>query len=448
VLKIFGWSFLFLLTVWCVPTLAQDSAPTEEETLTLDQALSIAQGNNRQIKLAKQGEFSANDQILAARTQRYPQFNVQLTGGGLLTPVTVTFDQGVFGTVDGVQIPNENKAITTGVKATGMAVVQAYQPLSQLYNIRLNIDALQVGKKLAEEQTRQQRQQTTNTVKDVYYSLLQTQSALDAAEENVKSLREIDRTTDEYLKEKTVLAYQSTGVKTQLAQAEVQVMTLQDTLDSQKENLNSLLARDIRTRFRPAAVPDELPEESNLDAARQKALDNRTEIRQAKLKLDQAVYSRRIQKAAYIPEVGVQYLFFSPFSIQGLPNYINTVGINFKWDLYDWGYKRHLMDEKQRTIEQSTLTLTETQSQVAVDLGNRFRKLREARATIKVAQLAQQAEKEKLQIILDQYKQKATLLTNALTEQANMAQVNAQYIQAVANFWTARSDFEKSFGED
>jgi outer membrane protein TolC len=305
-----------------------------------------------------------------------------------------------------------------------------------------------VGKKLAEEQTRQQRQQTTNTVKDVYYSLLQTQSALDAAEENVKSLREIDRTTDEYLKEKTVLAYQSTGVKTQLAQAEVQVMTLQDTLDSQKENLNSLLARDIRTRFRPAAVPDELPEESNLDAARQKALDNRTEIRQAKLKLDQAVYSRRIQKAAYIPEVGVQYLFFSPFSIQGLPNYINTVGINFKWDLYDWGYKRHLMDEKQRTIEQSTLTLTETQSQVAVDLGNRFRKLREARATIKVAQLAQQAEKEKLQIILDQYKQKATLLTNALTEQANMAQVNAQYIQAVANFWTARSDFEKSFGED
>jgi outer membrane protein len=448
VLKIFGWSFLFLLTVWCVPTLAQDSAPTEEETLTLDQALSIAQGNNRQIKLAKQGEFSANDQILAARTQRYPQFNVQLTGGGLLTPVTVTFDQGVFGTVDGVQIPNENKAITTGVKATGMAVVQAYQPLSQLYNIRLNIDALQVGKKLAEEQTRQQRQQTTNTVKDVYYSLLQTQSALDAAEENVKSLREIDRTTDEYLKEKTVLAYQSTGVKTQLAQAEVQVMTLQDTLDSQKENLNSLLARDIRTRFRPAAVPDELPEESNLDAARQKALDNRTEIRQAKLKLDQAVYSRRIQKAAYIPEVGVQYLFFSPFSIQGLPNYINTVGINFKWDLYDWGYKRHLMDEKQRTIEQSTLTLTETQSQVAVDLGNRFRKLREARATIKVAQLAQQAEKEKLQIILDQYKQKATLLTNALTEQANMAQVNAQYIQAVANFWTARSDFEKSLGED
>jgi outer membrane protein TolC len=449
VLKILVRSFLFLLMVWCVPARAQDSsAPAEDETLTLGQALSIAQTNNRLIKIAKQNELSVNDQILAVRTQRYPQFDVQLTGGGLLTPVNVTFDQGVFGTVNGVPVPTENKSITTGVKATGMGLVQAYQPLSQLYNIHLNIEALKVGKKLAEEQTRQQRQQIINTVKDVYYSLLQTQSALDAAQENVKSLQQIDRTTDEYLKEKTVLAYQSTGVKAQLAQAEVQVITLQDTLDSQKENLNSLLARDIRTKFRPTALPEELPEESSLEAARQKALDNRTEIHQAKLKLDQAVFSRRIQKAAYIPDVGIQYLFFSPFSIQGLPNYINTVGINFKWDLYDWGYKRHLIDQKQRTIEQNSLNLTETESQVAVDLGNRFRKLREARANVNVAQLGQQAEKEKLQTVIEQYKQKATLLTNVLTEQTNMAQARAQYIQAVAALWTARSDFEKSLGED
>jgi len=329
-----------------------------------------------------------------------------------------------------------------------MAIVQAYQPLSQLYDIHLNIEALKVGKKLAEEQTRQQRQQVVNSVKDVYYSLLQTQSALDAAEDNVKSLREIDRTTDVYLVQKTVLAYQSSGIKAQLAQAEVQVLTLQDTLDSQKENLNVLLARDVRTKFRPAALPEELPEEQDLEAARQKAIDNRTEVRQAKLKFDQAVFSRRIEKAQYIPQIGIQYLFFSPFAIQGLPQSINTIGVNLKWDLYDWGYKKHLMDQKQRAIEQSSLSLTETQSQVAVDLGSKFRKLREARANVKVAQMAQQAEKEKLQTVMDQYKQKAALLTNVLTEQTNMSQTNAQYDQSVAAFWTARSDFEKSLGAD
>jgi outer membrane protein len=445
-LKISGVVLLVMLAGMSVPVQAQDSP--EEETLTLTQAISIAQENNRQIKIFKQGELSANDQILAARTQRYPQFNVQFQGGSLLSPVSIEFEQGVFGKIGNTPIPPENAYQTTSPRFAGFAVAQVYQPLSQLYNIHLNIAALEVGKKLASEQTRQQRQQVTNTVKDLYYSLLQTQSGLQAAEENVKSLREIDRTTDEYLKVKAVLGYQSSGVKMQLAQAELQVITLQDTSDSQKENLNVLLGRDIRIKFRVSAVPEELPEEQDLEAARQKALDHRTEIRQAKLKLDQAVYARRLQKAAYIPTVGVQYLFLSPFGVNGLPNYVNTIGINLKWDLWDWGYKRHLMDDKERTVEQSSLNLTETQSQVALDLGNRFRKLREARANVMVAKLAQETEKEKLQVMVEQYKQKAALLENLMTEQANMAQANAQYSQAVASFWTARSDFEKSLGED
>jgi len=435
------------LALFRIPARAQDNS-TSADLLTLDQAISIAQANNRQLKMTKQSVLSANDQILAARTQRYPQFSVQLTGGGLLSPVSVSFPQGSFGTIGPVPIPTSNVLVTTDPKFTGTGTIEAYQPLSQLYNIHLNIEALKVGKRLVEEQLRQQRQQLTNSVKDAYYSLLQTQSALDAAQDNVKSLQEIDRTTDEYLKEKTVLPYQSTGVKAQLAQAELQVVTFEDTLQTQKENLNVLLARDVRTDFRVSPVPEELPEETNLEAARQKALDNRSEIRQAKIKIDQATYNRRIQKAQYIPQVGLQYLFFQPFAIQGLPSSINTLALNFKWDLYDWGYKKHLMDDKQRAVDQSELNLTETQSQVAVDLGSHFRKLREARANVKVTQLAQQAEKEKLQVVLEQYKQKAALLTNALTEQANMTQSNSAYLQALSSFWTARSDFEKAVGED
>jgi outer membrane protein len=438
---------LLLLTVTCAVARAQEAAPATE-VLTLDQAVAEAKENNRQIKIAQQSVLGANDQILAARTQRLPHFSVTMTAGSLVTPVGIEFNKASLGYVQGYPVPSQNQTIKSYPGLSGFGFAEIYQPLSDLYNIHLNIEAAQVGKRLVEEQLRQQRQQITNSVKDAYYSLLQTQSALDAAEENVKSLKEIDVTTDEYLKEKTVLAYQSTGVKAQLAQGELQVVTMQDTLQTQKENLNVLLGRDIRTDFRVNPVPEEMPEEKDLEAARQKALENRTEIRQAKIKIDQALLARRTEKAQYIPQIGIDYLFVAPFSAQGLPQYINTVGIRLKWDVYDWGYKKHLMDQDQRTIEQTKFNLTETQSQVAVDLGNRFRKLREARANVKVAQLAQQSEKEKLDVVLGQYKQKATLLTNVMTEQTNMAQTEAQYQQAIAAFWTARSDFEKSLGED
>jgi outer membrane protein TolC len=141
-------------------------------------------------------------------------------------------------------------------------------------------------------------------------------------------------------------------------------------------------------------------------------------------------------------------LYFSPFAIEGLPQNVSALGLNMTWDLYDWGNKRHLLAQKDRAIEQSQLNLTETQSQVLIDLDNNFRKLRQARANVKVAQLGQQAEKEKLQVVLEQYKQKAVLLSSALNEQATMAQATAQYQQALAAFWTSRSDFMKSLGED
>jgi len=420
------------------------------EVLTLEHAIAAAQENNRQIKIFDQNVLISNDQILAARTQRYPSFSVDVTGSGLLTPVELDFPRGAFGPVgpSNSLVPSQDVTLRTDPKFSAMSIVEVYQPLTQLYAAHLNIGLLKVGKQLSQEQVRQQKQQITSSVKQAYYGLLQTQSALDAADENLKALREVDRTTEEYVKEKAALPYQGAGVKVQVAQAELQQFTLQDTMQTQKENLNNLMGRNLNKDFRLSAVPESLPEEVNLDLARQEALSGRSEIRQAQFKIDQAVYSKRLQKSQYIPDVGIRYLFFSPFAIEGFPRYVNSLGISLKWDLYDWGYKKHLMDEKERTIEQSHLNLTETSNQVILDVNNRFRKLREARASLNVAQLGQDAEKQKLQTVVDQFKQKAVLLSALQTEQANMSQAAAQYQQALAAFWNARADFEKAMGTD
>lgn len=447
---------LFFVTA---PTRSQESKPAgtspataspsaAAEVLTLQQAIATALASNRQIKIFDKNVLISNDEILAARTQRYPHFSVDVTGSGLLTPVTIKFPQGVFGLVNTTPVPSRPSEITTDPKFSALSIIQAYQPLTQLWSAHLNLELLGVGKKLSQEQLRQQKQQITDSVKQAYYQLLQSQSALDATDENVKALHEVDRTTQEYVRQKTALPYQGAGVKVQLAQAELQQVTLQDTIQTQEENLNDLMGRDLTTEFRLSPVPDALPEEESIDLARQNALSARSEIRQAQFKVEQATYSKRLQKAQYIPEVGIRYLFFSPFSADGLPSYVNSIGVQFKWDIYDWGYKKHLMDEKQRQIEQSQLNLTETSSQVVLDVSNRYRKLREARASLNVAQLAQEAEKQKLDVVLEQYKQKATLLGNLQTEQANMAQAAAQYQQALANFWNARADFEKAMGTD
>jgi outer membrane protein TolC len=186
-----------LLLGFSASVFGQEAPAPQPEVLTLNQAIALAQENNRQLKISYQSVLAANDQILSARTQRYPQFNMDLTGSSFLTPVSVHFQKGVFGTVDGTvngpPVPSTDVVVSSDPKLSGMFQLQAYQPLSQLYNIHLNLGSLDSSKKLTIEQLRQQSQQITNSVENAYYSLIQTQSAADAAEANVAALRELNR---------------------------------------------------------------------------------------------------------------------------------------------------------------------------------------------------------------------------------------------------------------
>src|SRR5580693_4989092 len=147
------------------------AAPAEAETLTLQQAIAIALTNNRQVKIFDQNVLISNDEILAARTQRYPHFSVDVTGSGLLTPVTIKFPKGAFG-FDGTNpLPSGPTTVTTEPKFSALSMVQAYQPLTQLWSAHLNLALLDVGKKLSQEQLRQQKQQITDSVKESYYQL-------------------------------------------------------------------------------------------------------------------------------------------------------------------------------------------------------------------------------------------------------------------------------------
>ena len=56
------------------------------------------------------------------------------------------------------------------------------------------------------------------------------------------------------------------------------------------------------------------------------------------------------------------------------------------------------------------------------------------------------AEQEKLREMMDRYNQKAALLADLMQQQAAVSQAEAQYQQALAEFWTARADFEKAIG--
>jgi outer membrane protein TolC len=165
------------------------------------------------------------------------------------------------------------------------------------------LKVLDLAADLAKEQVRATRQDVVHDVKRLYYSIEQGQSALGALEETIKLYREVEALTTRYLAEQTVLKGDLLQARTQLARAEQSRATLLDQVDSGKEMLNRLLGRDVLTAFEVTSPEEATDLEADIEAARGRAIEQRSELRQARIKLQQAQQDRRAKKAEYIPDI-------------------------------------------------------------------------------------------------------------------------------------------------
>ena len=409
--------------------------------LSLTRAVQIAVENNRPVNMAKLDIVKSKWEVAQTKTKRFPAITTYLFASVDITNPTFTFPADLF---DNKQPQKLN--LSNGI--TGTASVQVAQPLSQLYQIHLAVREQELSTDLATQQYRGQRQSIVSSVKQAYYSALQTESALEATQSLVKQYEETDRVATDYLRQESVLKSDSLEAKAKLAQSRYQVVQLRDTLETQKEQLNELLARDLDTPFRTEQVPPITPSEMDLKTARSTALQQRPEVKEAEIDTQRAEYDRKLSRAKYIPDVGAAIHYLDPINTAFLPQNILSAGLELKWDPFDWGGRRDEVKQKDVSIQQSHYQLQETQAQVMLDVDNTFRKLQESRSLLDVSQAGRDAANEKLREISDQFKQSSVLMRDLLQQQAAAANAEHEYEQSLLSFWNAKAAFEKALGEE
>lgn len=420
----------------------------QEPELSLSEAIQIALMNNRPAKIAQLDITKADWEVASTKTKRFPAISTYLFGSKNLTSPSFTFKANTFQTPQGEPVPATDTKIALSSGFTGYTVAEVAQPLTQLYKIGLAIHEQKLEVDLSREKYQAKRQSVVADVKQAYYAVLQTESALDSASAAVKQYQETDRVVLDYIAQRSVLKSSSLDVKAKLAQAQYQVVQLNDTLQTQKEKLNNLLGRDLDTPFHTEQVPAIQYEEADLKVARQTALTQRPEVKEAEIDTHRAEYDRRLAKAQYIPDIGAAFHYMTPFNTAILPQNIASAGFEMRWEPFEWGRRRDDVKQKETVVEQSKYQLAETRSQVVLDVDNSFRKLAESRSLLAVAEAARAAANEKLREVNDKFRRSAVLLRDVLEQQAAVASADNEYEESLLAFWSAKASFEKALGEE
>ncbi len=420
-----------------------------QPVLTLEDAVALAVRNNRQIAIGRLDLERAAAATAEAKTNRYPLFHTYLLGGVPLNRFGFTIPRGVLGSYPATgPLPGRDATITNPRHFTGLFFGSATQPVSQLYKIGLLIRQSRLGGDLARENLRERRQEIAHEVRRAYYEVAQIQAETASAEAALQYLTELDELTDRRLAEETVLKSDSLAVKARLSQQRYQLLALRNSLATRQESLNRLLGRDLETKFTVEVAPPPAAEELDLEAARRKALEQRPELRKAKLANAKAELDVKVERAGRIPNFSIQASYLALPNVSMVPQNVLHAGFVLDWEPFDWGRRSRRVEQLEAAAKQSRLTTEDAREQIRLDTGARFRKLAEARALLESSTAAQELEREKLRVLMNRYREQSALVADVLQQQAASAQADARYREAVAGFWTAKADFDRALGEE
>ena len=441
----------YCVMAWLLPTVgaAQTASIPAADTLSLEAAVRLAVEYNVSLQTARLQVDKATEEIAVARTYRLPSFETSLTASELLTPVGFTFPAGAFGVYPGTgPIPSTDMRITTPRQPTAYFSAQVSQPLSQLFRFGLGIRTATAERDIERERLRAQQLSLVSNVKRLYYAILQTQSAVAASNDAIALYRELDRTIQLRVVQKVALRSDALDVQFHLVQEEFERTRHTNTLATQKEQLNQLLGRDVRTAFEVEGVPEISFVDVDLEAAQSRALNNRPDLEEARLRLKQAELDYRQKKSERIPEVSLSLSYSSYFNMDVLPRNLASAGVQVKWEPFDWGRARRQLAARNHTIEQARHRVREAEDRTVLEVNNLFRKLTEARALLNVVHVAQRTAREKLRVTTNQFQVQAALLSDVLQVRAEVSSADDRREQALLAYWTAKANFEHALGEE
>ena len=97
------------------------------------------------------------------------------------------------------------------------------------------------------------------------------------------------------------------------------------------------------------------------------AQEQRPDLAQARARLKQALINTEIARAAYIPDMGVQFGYLHNGNSGLLPGTYLTVALVATWDIFDWGGRDADIRAKAQQAEEASLQTWDARQRAALE---------------------------------------------------------------------------------
>ena len=434
------------------------SSQAQTRSITLDEAVQLAEKQNSLLKMAGDKAKEADARVIQARANYFPVVTNQTAATHLNQSEFLTISKGALGAYGATgPIPNNDVNIKVGKQDAFITTTVAAQPITQMFKIHAGASVAHADAAGAHSDLAQTRHEVTLNVKTLYYQLLSAQRRKHALDLRIKAGEQGLEEARNGVASGVVLQEKVLEGEAQLAKARHALGSVEDAIDDMTIQFNDLLGLPLNTVLAlaepeepPAPQPSQAssPTSISFQDLESEALANNPTLNSARHTLEKSKAGLNAARAEYIPDITG---FFQNIHQNGtplLPTNTEIVGFRSEFTISEFGKRIGLVRERHAQVSQARENVAHTENQVRIDIEKGVRKLNRTQGELDAARRQVQAMTENLRITGDQV-HTSTANTSALREaEAQLAEAQAQLFDAEKDRAIAQAELDRTVGRE
>jgi outer membrane protein TolC len=320
------------------------------------------------------------------------------------------------------------------------------QPLTQLIKIRQGHRIALLETAIAEQDVKRAESEVALRAQEAFFGLLIARAERRAAQLQVGFAQERLREAREAVEAGKALEVASLGARAGWLESRHALLALDNRISDVNVELCDLIGLPLDTAIDPVAPEIQRIDAPPLDEFIKTGVESSAEVRSAQYQVEKARRGVTAARADYIPEISAFGQHVWQNGVPFLARNNGIVGMKMNWNLYDWGKRRGVVDERRALEEQAEENLRRVKNRLQVDVEKAYRKLERSREMVEVAREAESLRKESVRLAADQLEAGVITASKARESEAALAKAEADALAASLGARLARAELDRAAG--
>ena len=414
----------------------------QNNTLTIEQCLSVGLENSREIKISESKLISSDAKISEYGSGMLPKLT---TGASYyyLSEAPIKFDIPIL------------PAAGTGSESVNalLANVTIEQPLFTGFRLSSLKSSAELNYKAEEFENIKTVSDKALEIHMSFWNLYKAQKLAQLTEASFKSVREHIRDTENFVKNGMAIESDLLKLKVHEANTELKLIDAKNMLEIARVALNKSIGLDINQDTKVNFGKNNLGNVyTPFDTLLTAALNSRNELLSLQYRKEAGNEYVSVAKADWWPQMfafgGLYYLNLDAAipMISSQNNSFWNVGVSLKWDIWDGGKRTAKVTQAEQGVFQTELIIEQLKDAIKLEVYKNYLQLESEQARISVGRLAVKAALENYRVVKNRYDQHSATGTEIVDAQTDLLSAQTAMETSTADYKVAEAVLNKSIG--